>query len=45
MAINSWVEVSSVSSRVEVRLEQAVKKLRNDSVDGYFDMPESDLCE
>ena len=45
LVIGSWTGASSIRSKVEVRIQRAVKKLRNNSADGYFNIPESDLCE
>ena len=38
------MEVDSCSN-TEEELEQAVNDLKNNSLDGYFDMPVTDLCE
>ena len=43
LAVGSWMEVSSCS--IEEELRQAVDDLRNNSADGYFNIPEADLCE
>ena len=50
LAIGSWMEADSCTkvdscTSIEEELEKTVNNLSNNSADGYFNIPEFDLCE